>query len=408
MLPLVSVIVPSFNHQDYVSACLDSILGQTYGNIEVIVVDDGSTDDTRRTLHNYRRYVTVIEQENRGTQAARNVAISLSSGEFIAFIDSDDIWMPNKLELQLAVFDAKPCIGLVYSYAYRIDSAGNLIHSRGKPQIIGKALNENHDMVLQELLVEDFIPALTTVIPKWCIEEVGRFDESLLGAGDWDLWLRIAAKYPIACVEQPLGFHRDHAANTTKMLFRSKSIRHEHEQVLHKAFQLPEVSALPQQVRDKAFARVYLTSAEAEAIGGDAAAVGNELRRAIELDPTIIEDQENLAAQLIHLAHLYAVDCQTRNPYRQFTSEVFSSLSAVIPTAGRLKRRVLAESVMASVFSARDSRDRQQVRDLLAVGLRADPRWLRNLGVWSIVTEAYFGSKVASRLRKALRRIYSG
>ena len=122
--PLVSVIIPAYNHAPYIRQCVDSALAQTYPAVEVVVVDDGSTDGTYELLQTYGERITLIRQANRGTQAARNTAIAASTGEYLALLDSDDAWLPHKLAQQMQLFAEHPDTALVYSLANAIDQAG--------------------------------------------------------------------------------------------------------------------------------------------------------------------------------------------------------------------------------------------------------------------------------------------
>ena len=397
----VSIIIPSYNHGAYLRQCIDSVLDQTYRNIEIVVVDDGSADASIEILYGYRDRIKLICQANRGTQGARNAAIAASSGELIAILDSDDFWRPDKLAAQVALFERRPELGLVYSFADTVNPAGertNIGWHLGAPV--------THPLgALAQLLLGCDIPALTAVFRRACIDDVGPFDETLLGSGDWDLWIRIAARYRIACVEQALACYRIHPTNTTKLLFRTKAIRTEHAQVLQKAFQLPEVRALPQEVRAMALARTHLSGAEAEAMSGDASNAGRELRAAVDLDPTLLDAPIELENRLLLWAQLYAAASPQGNPYTRFANEVFPLLSSALPDAARLRRRTLSNSVMGAVFSAHACRDRSQVRQMLPAGVFADPRWLLNLGVWSIAADAFLGPKITAPVRGVYHRL---
>lgn len=399
-MPRLSVVIPSFNHKQYVQQCVDSVLRQAYREFEVIVVDDGSTDGSLDILRAYGDAITLICQANRGTQAARNAAIAASSGELIAILDSDDFWLPHKLAAQVALFEARPELGLVYAFADTVNPAGERTSIGWH---LGAAVTHPAG-ALAQLLLGCHVPALTAVFRRTCIDDVGLFDESLLGSGDWDLWIRIAARYPIACVEQVLACYRIHPTNTTKLLFRTKAIRTEHTQVLHKAFELPQVKSLPQEIRDRALARTHLSAAEAEAMGGDAAQAGIELRTAIELDPTLLHDGNWLEARLLLWSQLHAAASLLPNPYRRYAAEVFPPLADVVPHTSRLRRRVLSLSTMGVVFSAHAAGDHRRVRQLLPTGVSADPHWLLNPGVWSIAADAFLGQQLTTPLRRTLRR----
>ncbi len=365
------------------------------------MVDDGSSDQSIDVLEGYGTQINLIKQKNRGTQAARNRGVQNAVGELIAILDSDDMWLPEKLEKQVEVLSQLPEVGLVYSFANTIDSDGkrlNLDWHLGQP--LGHPSG-----ALAQLLLGCFIPALTVVFRKQCIDEVGLFDENLLGSGDWDMWLRIAKDHQLACVEEPLALYRVHATNTTKLLYHTKAIRSEHEQVLRKAFQAPEARSLPEAIRNQALARTCIAGAEAEALAGSAEAVGRELRNAFELDPTLLEDWDELIGLFVHWSHLYALTDHQGNPYRRFVSKAFDEIPNEVPSLVKLRRSVLSNAVMSIVFSAHQAGDRKLVRKLIMSGLYANPSWLRNRGVWSIMADAYLGKSVTTRIRGSLNRL---
>ena len=126
-MPTVSVIVPVYNGERYIQTALESILRQTYKDFEVVVVDDGSTDDSSLILKQMREPLVYVFQQNSGVAAARNRGFQYSSGKYIAFLDQDDVWYPNKLEVQVAILDADPTIGIIYGNLDLIDALGNII-----------------------------------------------------------------------------------------------------------------------------------------------------------------------------------------------------------------------------------------------------------------------------------------
>lgn len=158
-MPKVSVITAAYNHVKFVRQMIESVQAQTFRDFEHFVVDDGSTDGTADVLKSFGDKITYIRQESRGAQAARNTAIHAASGEYIALLDSDDAWLPNKLERQMRIFEEHPGTGLVYSFAYRIDSEGKLLKD---PEILGIPIN-NPERAFEQLVVGDPIPALTAV-----------------------------------------------------------------------------------------------------------------------------------------------------------------------------------------------------------------------------------------------------
>jgi glycosyltransferase involved in cell wall biosynthesis len=214
--PTVSVIIPTHNCAPYVAAAVESALSQTHRPIEVIVVDDGSTDETAAVLRPYAGRIVARSQANGGVAAARNAAIRRARGEFLAFLDADDVWLPWKLERQLPVFGRHPQVEMVFADGCTFAEEGD-VH----PSILGH-LSGRFDRVrpwLQgggdagrvavrpgrpDLLFCNFIYTPGVVVRRTCLDAVGGFDESLSTCEDYDLWLRIAGRAPIAVVNEVL------------------------------------------------------------------------------------------------------------------------------------------------------------------------------------------------------------
>lgn len=200
--PLVSVIIPTYNRANYVSLAVDSVLSQTYKNIELHIIDDGSTDNTSNVLSRYLNdpRVTYYKQANGGQGAATNMGISLAKGEYIAFLDSDDLWIPEKLELQVKAAQEKKYISVFYSPCCCIDE---------KNQITGKLEGPLYEgRVTGRLFVENFIPFGTTFVKKECFDKLGAFDETLVTGLDYDLWLRLSTRYLFGYVVTPTLLYR--------------------------------------------------------------------------------------------------------------------------------------------------------------------------------------------------------
>jgi len=202
--PKVSVIIPTYNSAQYICETLDSVLAQTYKDYEIIVVDDGSTDNTREVLKPYMSKIKYIYKENGGPASARNVGIKNARGEYIAFLDSDDIWLPEKLEKQIEYLQSNPDIALVYSDCIRFNENGvcqrksNVYHLR-------------EGYIFFKLLEGNFITTSTVIVRRECLDKVGYFDEELddlKHSEDYDLWLRISRSFKIGYIREPLVKYR--------------------------------------------------------------------------------------------------------------------------------------------------------------------------------------------------------
>jgi glycosyltransferase involved in cell wall biosynthesis len=183
---LVSAVIASYNMAQYLPQAVNSVLAQTYPNVEVQIVDDGSTDDTAAVLRQYQDNprVRVHVQKNAGAAHAKNQGMRLSRGAFVALLDADDIWLPDKLARQMPLF-ADPEVGLVYSDYQRMDGEGRPLPQALTPMRRGR--------VAGPLLVENFVAYSAVVMRRECLQRTGDFDESLSMGFDYDLWLRMSA-----------------------------------------------------------------------------------------------------------------------------------------------------------------------------------------------------------------------
>jgi glycosyltransferase involved in cell wall biosynthesis len=212
-MPEVSVIIPTFNRAHMIEKAIFSVLRQTYKDLELIIVDDGSVDDTPRMVAkiNDDRLTYFRHEKQKGAAEARNTGVTASSGRFLAFLDDDDEWLPDKLDLQMEVFGSNPEIGMVYTGYYYVNAENNEIFREFHPKMKGR--------LDDRLLMENCVGTTSTaVIRKDCFEKVGGFDVCLRGSQDWDLWIRIAEEYPIEYVARPLVKFLNHDLRITHNL----------------------------------------------------------------------------------------------------------------------------------------------------------------------------------------------
>ena len=216
--PLVSVIMPVYNGEKFVGEAIESVVNQTYKNWEIIIVDDGSTDNSKKIIDQYltdSRIHYIKHSKNQGIPSARNTGIKASQGDFIAFLDQDDIWFPKKLEKQIAIFKCRThdC-GMVFSDKIMLRDEG-FIKVRKKSRRIPKNINRLPlRKVTEALFLYNFISIITVMIRRECLETVGLLDESIKGgADDYEFCLRLATKHKIKYLSIPLAIHRIHKAN---------------------------------------------------------------------------------------------------------------------------------------------------------------------------------------------------
>src|SRR5215469_6859032 len=224
--PLISVVIVNYNYGRFLGDCVDSVLAQTYPNVEVIVVDDGSTDDSLMVLESYQDRIIIIRQNNQGVSRARNTGIRTSKGAWIAFLDSDDLWMEEKLQQQAQWFQDSS-VGMVCCGVELINESGLRLG------------------YTQPASGDDLLPRLVTftspstgggsavVARMEILRDLGGFDESLSTAADLDMWIRIGAQWKIGAVRAPLVKYRRHTDSMSSDVYRFES---DNSRVLMKVF----------------------------------------------------------------------------------------------------------------------------------------------------------------------------
>jgi len=213
--PLVSVIVPAYNAEKFISVAVNSILAQTYSALEVIVIDDGSSDSTKDIVNELAvkdARVKCYSIKNSGRAAARNYGISKATGSWLAFLDADDFWAAEKISKQLACWQVDEKVGLIYTERTWVDAEGNPLADQPQRYKLPEG------MILDKLVDGNYICTSTVLIKKELVDVVGGFDESkdFKNCQDYDLWIRVAPKTLAAAVTDPLCFYRLHDENAHK------------------------------------------------------------------------------------------------------------------------------------------------------------------------------------------------
>jgi len=281
-MPAISVVIPAYNAAKTILETIRSVQRQSFTDFELIVIDDGSTDETLSLLATVEdSRLRILSFENGGISMARNRGIEHARGEFISFLDADDLWTADKLERQLAVLRQQPEAGAAYSWTYIIDE-----HSKWLFTIDPVYFEGN---VYAQMLVRNFLVSGSSnvLIRRLAVESTGNFDISLKYAQDKDYWIRLAAKWPFALVPHYQILYRRHGGTTSSRIDLAEK---EGILVIERAFQVapPELQPLKQQ----ALANTYLHTAElCLTYASDAAAArqaGKRLRKATRLYPKIL------------------------------------------------------------------------------------------------------------------------
>lgn len=203
--PLVSVVIPTYNRAGMVTAAVDAALSQAYAPLEIIVVDDGSTDDTREVLAAYQDRIALLAQSNRGVSAARNRGVRHAAGEFVAFLDSDDLWRPGKIAAQVGFFAATPEALLCQTEEIWIRNGRRVNPGKRHKKLAGMIFEPSLDLCL--------VSPSAVMMKRDFLIDMGGFDETLPACEDYDLWLRISSRYPVHLIPEPYvvkrGGHAD-------------------------------------------------------------------------------------------------------------------------------------------------------------------------------------------------------
>lgn len=210
----ISVVIPNYNYARYVGAAVDSALEQTCAPHEVVVVDNGSTDDSLDVLAAYGDRIRVVQQENRGQAGARNSGMAECTGDLVAFLDADDVWLPDKLERQLALIESAGA-GLVYcgleAVGPDLEPLGDVVEPRFRGWVVNEFLTRPGVAVVVG-------GESTALVRRAVLDDVGQFDPELSISAGWDLWRRIATRYEVDFVDAPLVRYRQHGAGAHRRL----------------------------------------------------------------------------------------------------------------------------------------------------------------------------------------------
>ncbi|MBB6271536.1 glycosyltransferase involved in cell wall biosynthesis [Pedobacter cryoconitis] len=219
-LPLVSVIVPCYNHDKFIETCIKSIVNQTYKNIQIIVIDDGSRDNSPQILDQLsKEYGFFFErQQNQGLSRTLNKGInSYAKGKYISVIASDDYWDTEKIEKQVEFLEQHPNYGIVFGKAIIVDENDQ------KTGTLGDGISA-HDLEFEQLFLDNKVIALTTMIRKEIFDSLGGFNESSY-IEDWDLWLKISELHKVGFIDEYMGYYRRHSSNMSSNLLKMEDAK---------------------------------------------------------------------------------------------------------------------------------------------------------------------------------------
>jgi glycosyltransferase involved in cell wall biosynthesis len=370
----VSVIIPAYNQGHYLGDAIQSVIDQTYPNFELVVIDDGSTDKTAQVACSFSDpRVHYIHQENRGLSAARNTGILRSSGEFLTFLDSDDMFVADKLETLVNAMQRDPGLGFVAGQAVLIDENGLPL---GK--VFDTPLPENPI----HLLLWNPLHVCSVMLRREWQQKVGLFDESLRAYEDWDMWLRLAR---VGCrmgwVAHPVSFYRFHTRQMTRDKERMTTATFA---VLKKIYDDPDLPEAWLALKDKAYSNAYLRAA-IQAYRMDETAEGAEgLAEAVRLDPTLMDKNGDiLATRLLALSDSPKV--MDRLPFLEL---IYHHLPDNLSQLKSQRKVRLSQAAVELGFGSYKAQDYTRARHFMWRGIQYRPSWLANRGVLSVLVRS--------------------
>jgi len=278
---LVSVIIPTYNRAHLVKEAIDSVLSQTYQNFEIIVVDDGSTDDTKDVLVPYKDKITYIYQQNQGGSAARNTGLKHSKGEYISFVDSDDLWLPEKLEKQVEVLENDNDIGFVFSSFIQIDDSGNYVKKGFRP----RGLPFRGNLFWEILSRKITCLIITWLVRRECFEEVGFFNTEFRTSLDREMQLRLCKAYKTYGIREPLAVFRQHTELPRLTRGAAASREHYRFKLLDTVFDDADSTLISERRKSKVISDYYVLAGKGYLSEEDLAAARNRFWLSICSNP---------------------------------------------------------------------------------------------------------------------------
>ncbi len=378
--PGVSVIIPAYNQAGYLGQAIRSVLEQTYHDVEVIVVDDGSTDSTRQVAQGFTdTRLRYVYQENAGLSAARNTGILHARGRYVSYLDSDDFFLPHKLDVLTDTLEREPTLGMAAGQAVPVDDTGTpvgRVFDRPLPEIPANWLLGNPLHVGSVLLRQEWQ------------ERVGFFDTRLRSYEDWDLWLRLArAGCTIRLIARPVSAYRFHGAQMTR---QAEQMTQASFAVLDKTFADPDLPWDWTIMRKGAYSRAHLRGAAQAYLTGQFEDGAWHLRHAICLEPALAS--QNGAALAQHFAAW--TDLPKTGDSLSFLASIYDHLPDELDGLRARRGQELARVAMHTAFEAFARGDMRTARVAVRRAVRYSPTWLGNRGVVSVLLRSHLSMRL--------------
>jgi hypothetical protein len=373
--PLVSVIIPAFNQGQYLGKAIQSVLDQTYPDFEILVIDDGSTDDTPVVTRQFADpRIQYIYQDNRGLSGARNTGIRHAQGDYLSYLDSDDLFLPEKLELLVDFLENHPEYGLAAGQAVPIDE---------NDQPIGKIFDTPLPQDTVRLLLGNPLHVGSVLVNRTWQDKAGLFDETLRSYEDWDMWLRLAL---LGCkmgwIARPVSLYRFHTAQMTRI---GTQMTRATFAVLDKLYTRPDLPANWLAQQDSAYSSAHLRAMAQSYHAQDYANAQFHMREAVRLNPQLIEGSgENLANRLAALAN----SPKNPNPL-DFLERIYLHLPDELEVLRQRTNQDLGKAAVEQTYAAYTRRDYATARHTARRAVQYLPVLRKNPQILFVYLKAY-------------------
>ena len=396
-MPRVSVITPAYNVAAYVRDTVESVLAQTFRDFELIVVDDGSTDNTCAVLKPYADagQLTYIYQDNAERAVARNTGLRHATGEYLAFVDADDVWMPHKLQQQVDVLDAHPNVAIVYGAARYIDPQGQPVLYQGR------AVDEETST---ELLIQDHSRRLVegntlcgggscVLTRRGWVNQLGGFDTTLSYPEDWDMWVRLARLGPFAYIPAVLMSYRVFGWNKVIKIETTERIIQQHLKIIDKMFvDWPQDAAEREHLRRHALATYHLRVALYAYQAHEPEQGCAHLQQASEHNLSL-HLRDHLVQLAIDRAMLIERDSGKLEPAEVFLQAFFANLPNTLKQHANAVKSALGWLYIGCAFDRFQAGKVADARPFIWRGIRRAPGALKNRGVVSVAVRSLLANR---------------
>lgn len=377
---LVSIIIPAYNQGRYLGEAIQSCLDQTYSDIEIIVVDDGSTDNTREVVKSFNnRKIQYIYKQNGGLSSARNVGIRASTGEFITFLDSDDAFLPEKSTILVDKMNENPHLGFVAGHALLIDQRGIVIPNKFETCL---------PCPIQNLILGNPFHVGSVLIKRTWQEKIGFFDEKLRSYEDWDFWLRLAfAGCPMDVIPRPVSKYRFHTGQMTR---NGEQMTKANLAVLEKFFSYPDLTEDWQKMRSPAYAHAHLRAAAHGYLSSDFNFAQEHLRKALTLDPALVEDNYQ------RIKNIFSgwTELPKTDDAISFLERIYKNLPDELIGLQKEYRHIIGTAALNQAFAYYHYKNYPKARRSAWKALFTLPSLYKNFGAFTVLVKSVLKSPV--------------